>query len=586
MFHKRYLLLTGLFLVLIGQSAFGQESPQPAQTATTTPAPTTSMQWSNRDMTYRGKNYDVLDSSYYPKGKRSKQFHRFMEHQEIFPPKPRNKWEIGAGLGLYNVMGNIPTLMLWQKGGGAVHVHVRKSLGYIFSLRSQFIYGAARNLDRQPTSSFDGPYTKFGYIPVFYYGASGQLPTPVYRYTRTEAMQLSMDLVFNAYNINFHQARNKISLFGYFGLGAIAYKTRVNSLNDKYEPYQFGTIVKNPNDKNSKIRKALQKGMDKTFENDADNAAKPSKLVKGKYLDFAPSIGAGVAYKINKTWNVQIEERYTFTSDKHLGGSAFGQTLGNSVTSGRAGGTNYFSIGLNYNIGLKKKAVEPLYWINPLDHAYSELSYPRHMTLPNPVLPDDDLDGVTDQFDKCPKTPAGVAVDEHGCPIDTDGDGVPDYKDKQHITPTECQPVDADGVGKCPCPDDCKNMDSDGNSSGNNKNGPCGKIGAGTLLFNNNNSIGKGMESQLGVLASQMQANPDCKVVILGGGSGSKAKEQHSWEHVNAVIEYMMDKKGISRDRFIFKYGQEGDENIVTYRSADRNEQGDSNVPPPHPEIK
>jgi opacity protein-like surface antigen len=535
-------------------------------------------------MTYRGKNYDPLDSSYYPKGKRSKQFSRYMNHQEFFPPKPRNKWEIGAGFGLYNVLGNIPSVLFGQYGISGLHVHVRKSLGYIFSLRTQFVYGASRNMDSQPTASFDGPYTKYGYVPTYYQPTTGQQPTTIYRYTRTETIQLNLDMVFNAYNINFHQATNKISIFGYVGLGALAYKTRVNALDGRYQPYNFGSIVTNPNDKPGKIRKALRKGMDKTFENDADNPAKPSKMVKGKYLDFAPSIGAGVAYKINKTWNVQVENRYTFTNDKYFGGSAFGPALGGNVTSGRAGSSNYFSIGLNYNIGLKKKAVEPLYWINPLDHAYSELSYPRHMVLPNPVLPDEDLDGVTDQFDKCPKTPAGVAVDEHGCPRDTDGDGVPDYKDKQHITPTECQPVDADGVGKCPCPDDCKNMDSDDDNTSRNRK--CGNINSSTLLFNNNNNISKGMEAQLDILAKQMQANPDCKVVILGSGSGSKPRLQHSWEHVNAVIEYMMDKKGIGRDRFIFKYGQEGDENIVTYRPADRNEQGDSNVPPPHPEIK
>src|SRR5690606_4537108 len=98
----------------------------------------------------------------------------------------------------------------------------------------------------------------------------------------------------------------------------------------------------------------------------------------------------------------------------------------------------------------------PLWWVNPMDHIYNELADPRHMNLPDPVLPDSDDDGVTDQFDRCPDTPEGVAVDTHGCPLDTDGDGVPDYRDKQLITPTECQPVDADGIGKCECPDDCK----------------------------------------------------------------------------------------------------------------------------------
>jgi len=578
MLHKKYLLLLTAFCFFF-TSSFGQES-QPQTTK-----PTSSPQWSNRDMTYRGKNYDVMDSSYYPKGKRAKQFHKYMDHQEIFPPKPRNKWEIGAGLGLFNVIGNTPTLMMWQSkqfAGSAVNVHVRKSLGYIFSLRTQFIYGVTRNLDRQPTMGFDGPYTEFGYIPVYYQNTTGLGATPVYRYSRTEAMQLSLDLMFNFYNINFHQARNKVSFFGFFGLGALGYKTRINALNSQFQPYNFGTIVKDPGEKNSKVAKDLQKGMDKTFENNAVNNS--SKQMFGKSVDFAPSIGAGFQYKINKTWNVQVEDRYSFPNDQYIDGSPFGKNLGNSPAPGKASdGVNYFSVGLNYNLNTKKKSVEPLYWINPLDHSYSELSYPRHMILPNPVLPDEDNDGITDQFDKCPKTPAGVAVDTHGCPLDTDGDGVPDFKDKQLITPTECQPVDADGVGHCPCPDACKDLNG---GAGTGKNGPCGTIGAGTLLFTAANHISTGMESQLGVLASQMQANPACKVVILGGGSGSKAKEQHSWEHVNAVINYMSEKNNISRDRFIFKYGEAGDENIVTYRSANMDESGASNVPPPHPEIK
>lgn len=574
MFQKKYLLPAALCM-FFAYTLQAQES----QTQTPkTNAPT--LQWSNRDMTYRGKNYDVLDSAYYPKGKRSKQFHKYMDHQELFPPKPRNKWEVGMGFGLYNVIGNVPTLMLWQKGGGGVNFNVRKSLGYIFSMRLQYIHGVGKNLDRQATTGYDGPYTKFGYNPVFYAASTGTTPNPVYRATRMEAAQLNLDFMFNAYNINFHQARNAVSIYGYFGLGALGYKTRINALDSKFAPYDFSTIVKDPNAKNNKVRKDLQKGMDKTFESAADNPG-GSHILDHKTLDFAPSIGAGVQYKINKQFNVQLEDRYTFPSDRYLDGSPFGKNLGNNVATGKASDAiNYFSIGLNYNLNTKKKSVEPLYWINPLDHAYSELSYPRHMTLPNPVLPDEDGDGITDQFDKCPKTPAGVAVDSHGCPMDTDGDGVPDYKDKQLITPTECQPVDADGVGKCPCPDACKDI------TGGGKNGPCGSIGAGTLLFTSANHITTGMESQLGVLAAQMQANPTCKVVILGGGSGSKAKEQHSWEHVNSVIEYMSEKNNIGRDRFIFKYGEAGDENIVTYRSANADESGSSNVPPPHPEIK
>ncbi|GAA4466160.1 hypothetical protein GCM10023093_19750 [Nemorincola caseinilytica] len=603
MFHRKFLLLTGLAVCMAVASLHAQSKKQknskekkdtkteaPAKPAAPSP---TGLQWANRDMTYHGKGYDIRDSAYYPKF-RSKQFHRYIEHLEAFPPKPRNMWEVGAGVGLYNVIGDIPSLMLWNKGGGGISLNVRKSLGYIFSMRLQYIYGVARNMDRQLTGSYDAPYTDpngFGYTPV--YLATTQNPTDhIYRSTRMESSMLNVDLMFNAGNISFHRARNKVAFFGYLGIGALAYKTRVNALNDKYAQYDFASVLPGPNatsptapEPKKDDRKKIQKAFDKSFETPAANTG-TRKIMDDKFLDFAPSVGIGAQYKINKMWNVQVEERFVFPSDQYLDGTRYGAALGNAVSSGR--GTdmvNYFSVSLNYNIKYKQ-CVEPLYWMNPLDNAFNELSYPRHMILPNPVLPDKDEDGVTDQFDKCPKTPAGLKVDANGCPLDSDHDGVPDYLDKQLITPTECQPVNADGIGECPCPDGCKDMVSNGGDKSDPKN-PCGNIGACTLLFpENSNKINKGIEIQLTTLAAQMQANPLCKVVITGGGSGSKIKEQRSWEHVNAIIEYMGDKHSISRDRFIFKYGENENENIVQCRPASVNEPGDSNVPPPHPNIK
>ena len=84
---------------------------------------------------------------------------------------------------------------------------------------------------------------------------------------------------------------------------------------------------------------------------------------------------------------------------------------------------------------------------------------------------DSDGDGVPDDKDRCPNTPIGVEVDERGCPLDSDGDGVPDYKDKCPDTPKGVKvdekgcALDSDGDGvpdyKDKCPDTPKGVKVD-----------------------------------------------------------------------------------------------------------------------------
>jgi hypothetical protein len=578
MINKKYVLLAGVIAAIAVQPAFAQESSS-----------TTAKGWSGRDMTYRGYNYDYMDTTYVPKG-RMKQQNKFLANQYAFAAKPRNMWEVGVKFGQFNVSGDVPSEMLWR-GSYGLGVHVRKAIGYTFSVRADYNYGIAKGQAWQPSLG----YSRNSAWNQFYNGQSlpGSGYDQVFYNYRTEVHQLNLDLVASTHNIRFHRAKTGVSFYGFVGLSGIAYGTRINALDENYKTYStvFNDIYtkysantatnqieySNRND----VRKELRDRMDDTYETDAESAQKnrrPGIFDKKTFMVYG-SLGLGVQFRLSTHWNIALENRLTLplgNGDDLLDGQRWSeQTASEPVLTQSTDALNFFSVGLNYNIGRKSKNVEPLYWMNPLDYAYTELNAPRHMLLPDPVLADADGDGVPDQLDKCPGTAAGVAVDAHGCPMDTDGDGVPDYMDKQLITPTECQPVDADGVGDCPCNPKCGSVQT------------CANIPAAAITFSNNSStINAAAQTQLAVMAAQMQANPTCKVVVLGNGNGSKIQQQRSWDRVNAIIEYMSEKNGIDRGRFIFQYGQAGDANTVMLRAAATDEEGPTNVPPPFPNLK
>lgn len=78
-----------------------------------------------------------------------------------------------------------------------------------------------------------------------------------------------------------------------------------------------------------------------------------------------------------------------------------------------------------------------------------------------PLPQDDDGDGVTNDIDKCPGTPAGAKVDASGCELDSDGDGVGDSRDQCPNTPAGAKvdergcELDSDGDGVVDSQDKC-----------------------------------------------------------------------------------------------------------------------------------
>ncbi|MEO6639402.1 MAG: OmpA family protein [Ginsengibacter sp.] len=468
--------------------------------------------------------YNIYDSSVIS-SKGMAQQNEFMNNTYDFPAKPRSEFEFGISAGMFSLSSDI-SAKLPTVGFSA---HVRKALGYIFSLRLQYVYGIAKGLNWKPSYGYSNN-------PVWSSFDATALQ-PVYYNYRAHVQDLGLQGIFTLNNIRFHKQKTGMVIYGGVGIGATLYNTEVQV------PTSFSTVSSAGSGYKDRkeIRDALKTLLKDVPYTNAENNKINSKEVFDKTLKPSGTLLGGIAFKLGKRVNLALEDRFTFVKDDLLDGQQWQEhPVGDPVQTRDFDSYNYISLGLNFNIG--SKSVEPLWWINPLDYAYSEINNPKHMKLPKPVFDDADGDGVVDQLDREPNTPAGCPVDTHGVSKDTDGDGVPDCKDKQLITPTECQPVDADGVGKCPDPECCKNM------TANMQACQIGDLPS-VSFRGNGGSLSSDAKAMLATVASKLKNNADCGITVTGYPAASKASQALCNRRIAAVKAYLTETEGISGDR-------------------------------------
>ncbi|UOG74019.1 OmpA family protein [Hymenobacter tibetensis] len=292
--------------------------------------------------------------------------------------------------------------------------------------------------------------------------------------------------------------KTAISLYG----SAYQYKGNYGSDFWKWDRNFYGPGIS--------INRYIAPGFDLGLQ--ADYAELKSELTSGPtyFTNNVVNIGLPLKFKLNNGWALKedaVVQPYlsltpglTLTS---LEGSYNGQGLN--------GDDRHFSLkgaaGINFRISdavgifVQTAQVVPfganLDGVPTRDEDSFDDRYLQHtagLTIAFGKPKDEDGDGVPDRKDKCPATPAGVAVDETGCPLDGDKDGVPDYQDK---CPTEagtaalegCPDKDGDGVrdSEDECPDQagtaalrgCPDADGDGVADKNDK---CPDTPAGTQV--------------------------------------------------------------------------------------------------------
>ncbi len=215
---------------------------------------------------------------------------------------------------------------------------------------------------------------------------------------------LSPSLIFTAAD----GAKNVEDDFG-FGLGLGKF------LNEKWS-LDFELDSTNFDDKNSSGSiDQTGLGLMARYHFNTDDSMRPFLGVGAGYLDhngsgaargvdssdFMLNLSAGLRKNINERVGFITEIKYRLDTDDYVGtNSSYDDYL--------------FSMGLNIALGAAKSAPEAA----------------APLVEPAPQL-DSDGDGVSDQNDRCPDTPAGLKVNAQGChDHDHDKDGVMNVKDK------------------------------------------------------------------------------------------------------------------------------------------------------------
>ena len=273
-----------------------------------------------------------------------------------------NHWSVGVNVGVTNDMLNFTN---------NATTHFKPQLGYGVSLTDQLSHFFALSL--------------------------------AYNGGKVEGDDVNNGVVGNKYGgEDFQTSFNMVTLNGIIDFGSVSFLHRQNSVNF------YGSV-----------------GAGLTWYNPKwDNTGQPAGAYANSYghtigAAVAP-IGVGIKFKLtdalalNVGYTVNLVQAYNF------------QGFHTYPTFDRY---SYTYAGLDYTFGSSsKKNIE---WVNPIAQIYDEL-YDAALrqevkalegrvgnveTAVADLKKDSDGDGVADQFDKCPGTPAGTPVDGSGCPL-------------------------------------------------------------------------------------------------------------------------------------------------------------------------
>jgi hypothetical protein len=225
-----------------------------------------------------------------------------------------------------------------------------------------------------------------------------------------------------------HRVRPYVSL-GITGFEFLS-KTDIKDLNGNTYYYWSDGSIKNMQEGSVGSQYATELKRDYRYESDVRELNRDGF---GKYPEraWAFPVGFGVMMKITDRIDMRMNFQYFPSTTDYIDGIT-DKSLNNRAGTAMNDNFSYTSISIQYDLITRKKTstaadtLSDAYWLAFDDE-------------------DRDGDGVTDFKDDCHGTPSGAKVGVNGCPLDEDGDGVPNYMDDE-LTTAAGAPVTARGV--------------------------------------------------------------------------------------------------------------------------------------------
>ncbi|SDR94725.1 OmpA-OmpF porin, OOP family [Mucilaginibacter mallensis] len=282
--------------------------------------------------------------------------------------------KVFGGLGQYNHISigiNAGMLSGQTPLGNNVTTHFTPELGYGVSIRDAFSHFFSLSLDYLG-GTVKGNNDGYQYGPSKFGGIDYK--------TKTNAV--SLNAIVNFGSVSFLHRANAVNFYGDAGYGLDFYKPKFD----------------------------LAGGTEGAFANVYSNTVK----------EVVVPVGVGVKFKLSDALALNFGYKVNFIGGYNFAG------YHSYPTQNRY---SYSYGGLEYTFGSSAK--KNIDWVNPIAMMYDEL-YDAALrqevealkgrvtnveTAVADLKKDSDGDGVSDQFDKCPNTPAGSVVDGSGCVI-------------------------------------------------------------------------------------------------------------------------------------------------------------------------